>query len=435
MEKINSSESSLSTPSYPPESPIGSDEAFPIRNLNKVTLPRKKDPNYDVNAEYEKRMLRLKDPALRWLRTIPWFGIVIGILLSGLYTFWKVKSIPSNKYCLVMEDNFDQFDLNTWEHEISLGGFGNGQFEYTTNSSKNSFVSDGKLYIVPTLTQTDFNGQELYNGFTLNLTDAGCVSSTPWKDCWITSNSTNNTILPPIQSARLTTKKSHSIKYGKVEVRAKMPVGDWMWPAIWMFPRDSKYGDWPASGEIDIIESRGNSPLYSEGGNNMFLSTLHWGLIPLFDRYKDTSSKKFRQHGNLNDKFHTYGMEWTPDYLLTWIDSPLNVNLYVAFNHPFFKRGNFDLAFPNGTEAKNPGWSSEPGKPSPFDQEFFVILDVAVGGTNGYFPDGIGKKPWIDSSPTARYDFWQARDTWLKTWSNDREKMMVVDYVKMWKMC
>lgn len=86
-------------------------------------------------------------------------------------------------------------------------------------------------------------------------------------------------IINPIQSAKITTVSSFSIKYGRVEVRAKLPQGDWLWPAIWLLPADNAYGQWPASGEIDIMESRGNLnyPTNLGGGVESFGSTLHWG--------------------------------------------------------------------------------------------------------------------------------------------------------------
>ena len=56
-----------------------------------------------------------------------------------------------------------------------------------------------------------------------------------------------------------------------------MPKGDWIWPALWMLPKLNAYGKWPASGEIDICESRGNAPGYPAGGVDTFGSTLHWG--------------------------------------------------------------------------------------------------------------------------------------------------------------
>jgi Glycosyl hydrolases family 16 len=80
-----------------------------------------------------------------------------------------------------------------------------------------------------------------------------------------------------VRSARLTTQGAKSIQYGRVEVVAKVPKGDWLWPAIWMMPEDSVYGIWPLSGEIDIMESRGNARGYRNGGRETVSSTIHWG--------------------------------------------------------------------------------------------------------------------------------------------------------------
>ena len=80
--------------------------------------------------------------------------------------------------------------------------------------------------------------------------------------CGAVSNATSGSVINPVQSARLTTRLSHHITYGKVEIVAKLPRGDWLWPALWMLPVDDAYGPWPNSGEIDIMESRGNSPDY-----------------------------------------------------------------------------------------------------------------------------------------------------------------------------
>ena len=74
-------------------------------------------------------------------------------------------------------------------------------------------------------------------------------------------------ILNPISSARLRTSNSFAFTYGKVEARAKLPRGDWLWPAIWMLPLKQEYGLWPTSGEIDIMESRGNLNLQLNGVN------------------------------------------------------------------------------------------------------------------------------------------------------------------------
>jgi beta-glucanase (GH16 family) len=93
--------------------------------------------------------------------------------------------------------------------------------------------------------------------------------------CERTSGAGGN-ILNPIQSAKITTAETFSFTYGRVEVRAKLPKGDWLWPAIWLLPARNEYGMWPASGEIDIMESRGNTnnPDSAGGGVESFGSTL-----------------------------------------------------------------------------------------------------------------------------------------------------------------
>ena len=87
-------------------------------------------------------------------------------------------------------------------------------------------------------------------------------------------------IINPIQSARIRTVNSFSFRYGRLEVEAKLPRGDWIWPAIWLLPRYQAYGGWPASGEIDLMESRGNTGLYNGGvhvGVNQVGFTQHYG--------------------------------------------------------------------------------------------------------------------------------------------------------------
>lgn len=135
----------------------------------------------------------------------------------------------------------------------------NKEFEMTTNSENNSFVRDGILYIVPTLTEDVIGERAVFDGYTYNIT--GCTN-TNLTACSAISNATTKSVIPPIQSARLTTRYSHAIRYGKVEIRARLPRGDWLWPAVWMLPTDYEYGPWPMSGEIDIMESRGNGPEY-----------------------------------------------------------------------------------------------------------------------------------------------------------------------------
>ena len=79
-------------------------------------------------------------------------------------------------------------------------------------------------------------------------------------------------------------------------------------------------------------------------------------------------------------------------------------------------------------------WPSSTGNDAtPFDQDFYLILNVAVGGTNGWFEDGKSGKPWVDVSPTAKKDFWNARGSWLPTWEGEGMGEMVVKRVGIWQ--
>jgi beta-glucanase (GH16 family) len=304
----------------------------------------------------------------------------------------------------------------------------NGQFEQTTADPENVFIQDSQLYIKPTLQDETL----ITSNNVINLTATGLCTSDLWSNCVASTNTTNGTIIPPAKSARINTKIGASIKYGRVEVKAKIPQGDWLWPAIWMMPVTDTYGAWPASGEIDIMESRGNNHTYGLGGNNVVSSSLHWGPDAANDAYIHTTNSKPALHSEYGDMFHTYGLEWSEKYLFTFVDTRLLQVFYNTFSKPFWQQGGFPYTDANGTRLVDP-WSQTGRPQTPFDQEFYLIINVAVGGQNGWFEDGSDGKPWVDSSATARQDFWNARDKWYPTWSKNGE--MIVDRVQMWQQC
>lgn len=265
---------------------------------------------------------------------------------------------------------------------------------------------------------------------TINLLADGSCTSTLTLDCIAVTNTTNGTIVPPTKSGRINTMKGPGIKYGRVEVTAKLPQGDWLWPAIWMMPVNSTYGPWPESGEIDIAESRGNNYTYPQGGNNIVSSTLHWGPNPANDGFWKTNVKRPALHSTYSAAFNTFGVEWSQKYLFTYINSRLLQVLYVNFDTSLWSRGGFPAIDSNGTRLNDP-WT-DGGLNAPFDQKFYLILNLAVGGTNGWFQDGVNGKPWLDGSPKAKKDFYDSRDTWLPTWT---QPQMEVSKVMMWQQC
>jgi Glycosyl hydrolases family 16 len=225
----------------------------------------------------EKPWVKEKDRREKWVTIIPLIGMAIGVGVASYLAYSGWASVETHTYCLVYEDNFSEFNQQVWNHEVQTGGYGTGEFEWTTQDPANSFVTNNTLFIMPTLTDQFLTEDQVNNGYTLNLTQQGSCTSMDVNNCVVVSNSSAQTVINPVRSARLSTKGSKSIKYGKVEVVAKLPVGDWLWPAIWMMPVNDTYGVWPQSGEIDIMESRGNNLNYPQGGDDTFSSTLHWG--------------------------------------------------------------------------------------------------------------------------------------------------------------
>ncbi|KAF2430581.1 putative gram-negative bacteria binding protein [Tothia fuscella] len=394
--------------------------------------------SYQLDGKYDQPWV--SDPRMnrtRWNNWILRAFMFIGVALSAYICFSATQTVGKHSYCLVYQDDFKTLDTNVWTHEVQIDGFGNGCFDWTTTDSKNSYVDATGLHIVPTLTNetTTLTNEQILNGGKLNLTKSagdGTCTGTELRSCAIASNSTTGRMLPPVRSARLTTKGKKSIRYGKVEVVAKMPRGDWIWPAIWMMPVDSKYGVWPRSGEIDIVESRGNDVDYSPGGRDVLTSTLHWGPTTIKDAFWRTTAGKNLRRDDFTNKFHTYGMEWTEDYIYTYLDSQLVQVLFTGFKgQNLWDLGKFATAEENKTLLANP-WPSK-SLNAPFDQDFYLILNVAVGGINGWFPDGIDAKPWLNAADSPQRDFYKGVDTWLPTWGEGDKRGMTVRSVKMWQ--
>lgn len=322
---------------------------------------------------------------------------------------------------LVLDDEFDVFNLKLWKHEITLGGGGNWEFEYYSNNRTNSYVENGTLNIKPSLLADDIGEAAVTSTGQLDIWGADPASlctGNAFYGCARQAGAGGND-LNPVKSARIRTAESFTFKYGKVEVRAKLPRGDWLWPAIWMLPRYQDYGMWPASGEIDIMESRGNAPSYPPGGCDVFGSTLHWGPGYTEDRWTLTH-KTMKPGVDLTADFHTYGLIWNESYIGTYFDKESNTVLSFPMSTPLWQLGGWD-----DNHWVNP-WKNA-GKNAPFDQEFYLIINLAVGGTGGYFPDGNGK-PYSDSDPHAINSFWGAHAQWYPTWTSPFQ----IDSVKVW---
>ena len=157
-------------------------------------------------------------------------------------------------------------------------------------------------------------------------------------------------------SGKVTTQNKKDFTYGKVVARAKVPEGQGLWPAIWMMPQDeSYYGQWPKCGEIDIMEVLGSDVKTAYG-------TLHYG-----EPHGEQQGTVVLDNGSFADDFHEYSVEWEPGEMRWYIDG----ELYLTVNDWF-------------TAVQG---EDEKPYPAPFDQPFFVQMNLAVGGTWPGDPD------------------------------------------------
>lgn len=150
------------------------------------------------------------------------------------------KNAPSN-ICsgqLIFEDNFNDFDQNIWQHISTLSGGRASEFQWYVNHPETSFTRNGRLHIKPQLTADYFDEDFLSSGHVV-IPPNEC-NNEAYKGC--EKKGTSDEIINPIRSARIRTINSFSFKYGILEVRAKMPAGDWLWPAIWLMPTRNVYG-------------------------------------------------------------------------------------------------------------------------------------------------------------------------------------------------
>jgi len=256
-------------------------------------------------------------------------------------------TLPVNDWKLVWADEFDgaSIESRNWTHEVNCLGGGNNEKQCYTDSAENSFVAEGLLNIVALPAE---DGAE-----------------------------------KPYTSARMISRNKADFKYGRIEMNAKLPSGQGSWPAFWMMPTDEVYGGWPKSGEIDIVESVNLKTVDGDGNTEKHIyGTLHYGR-----EWPDNSSsgKAYNLPNNVNpaDGFHTYAIEWQEGEIRWYVDDYLYATQRksevrynskgeaVGLSHKGWFAEYFDIV----TGELKTFWGTEP-----FDQQFYLILNFAVGG-------------------------------------------------------
>jgi len=224
-------------------------------------------------------------------------------------------------YTLLWNDEFNGDTLNEeiWNMELREPGWTNNELQQYTDSADNIFVRDGRV-VLKAIKTTDEAGNDFYT------------------------------------SGKIQTQNKQDFMYGKVVVRAKVPKGQGLWPAIWMMPTDeSYYGQWPKCGEIDIMEV-----LCSE--TSIAYGTVHYG-----EPHAEQQGIYTLEGESFSDDFHEFSVEWEPGEMRWYIDG----NHYLTVNDWF--------SAVQGEDEKE--------YPAPFNQTFFVQLNLAVGGNWPGNPD------------------------------------------------
>ncbi len=225
----------------------------------------------------------------------------------------KEKVPEYEGYRLLWHDEFNgsKLDESIWNKEVREPGWTNHEMQAYTKDKENIYVKNGKL-VLNAVKHTLKSGNAYYT------------------------------------SGKVQTHNKKDFKYGKVIVRAKVPTGTGLWPAIWMMPTDEEYGNWPCSGEIDIMEVLGNE-------TNKTYGTIHYG-----SPHGQKQGSYILTDTTFADDFHTFEVDWEPGEFRWYVDG----NLFYTENNWFSTaRGGQEFEYP-----------------APFNRYFYLQLNLAVGG-------------------------------------------------------
>ena len=270
--------------------------------------------DYSSSIQYLIRVRNITDYTTAkmpgFLRNITICCLVLGGLISGCST----SPDPPEESEPVWADEFDgpAIDASKWEFQLGDGsdyglpaGWGNNELQFY--QPENATIENGRLVVTA---REEAGGTHAYT------------------------------------SARLRSLNKGDWKYGRFEIRAKLPSGQGIWPAIWMLPSDNTYGGWAASGELDIMEMVGHEPATVHG-------TLHYGGS--WPENTSTTGSFSLPSGDFSDKFHDFAIEWEEGEIRWYVDG----SLY---------------------QTQTEWWSAGGDYPAPFNQRFHLLINLAIGG-------------------------------------------------------
>lgn len=309
---------------------------------------------------------------------------------------------------------------STWTREIIIPMDPDYEFCMYRELAKNVNFNNGILQILPLISDHEYGENATFFG-RLNLREL-CTGSQP-AEC--SRQARGFLILPPIVSARLTTKESFHFRYGKIEIRAKFPKGDWLYPELWLESKHRSYGLGYSSGRVILGMSRGNEHLTKTTDSRLGpygSKSLEFGLRSgPKNRVIEHKVTKNKDSGTWNEDFHVYTTTWNENGFRFQVDGD-DVG---------------EITPPPGSWLNSDLSSGNVNKMAPFDNEFYISVGLGVGGIR-VFPDwttsGRNPKPWRNLEAKAMLHFWQAQNNWLPSWM-DRNGIVnsrfEVDYIKV----
>ncbi|XP_031843281.1 beta-1,3-glucan recognition protein 1 [Nomia melanderi] len=299
---------------------------------------------------------------------------------------------------LIFEENFDSLDPNRWK-TIERFSPSNYEFVVYMNNEENVYLKDGALHINPTLVKEKFDFTFVQDG-TLTLTK--CTGQANTNECSRTARAWD--ILPPVISGRLNTKPSFSFLYGKIEIRAKLPRGDWIYPLLTL-ENEEISANGTSLCNIIIANSLGNPLLVTTSKRDIGGHLLQGGAHAVNVQGNTAQDNRMQLPTKTldslwSDDYHVYELEWGNGYIVLRVDG-------VQYG--------------------------EQKVPATYDVPVYINIGLGVAG-RVVFPDGSRSgnvlKPWKNLGVKAMYDFYTADSDWLQTWKQG-DVQLLVDYIKV----
>ncbi|XP_076659272.1 beta-1,3-glucan-binding protein 2-like isoform X1 [Halictus rubicundus] len=334
------------------------------------------------------------------------------------------QELKPNNVCtgeIIFEENFDVLDTNRWKIIERFSTAPNFEFVVYKDDQENVYVQDGVLYIRPILLKQKY-GISFVQGGTLRLNK--CTEQVGTRDCTRTANAWD--VLPPVISGRLNTKPFFNFMYGKIQVRAKLPRGDWIYPLITLESDDiSPNATFFSS--IVIAHSFGNPSLIKTNRKNIGGHLLQAGghvttlnnneLQDNLNNLPSTTSTPL-----WSNDYHVYELEWGRERLVLRVDGQQygEQRFQAQFNFPAYVNLGLGVAgrslFPDGCRSGNylKPWRNQGVK---------VRKTVSA--------DRLSPRAFtIQFALQAVYDFYRSDTLWLTTWTQ-KDKLLAVDYIKV----